>query len=99
MPLPVKPLPTGEVEIEGQKVPIRGLSRREAIAVGQLGRDSIDAAEVLILTAGTGCTEAEATAWRDAVDMVTGSLLIDAIVGLSAMESDGTSPKSPTKGN
>lgn len=48
-----------------------------------VGRE--DEAEVFLLVCGTGCTEAEAQAFREGNDTETAGLLIDAIIVLSGL--------------
>ena len=84
MALPVVPLGTGSVEIGGQAVEYHALSRAQALKLAGLrGRE--DEAEVLILAGGTGCTEDEARAFREANDTDTAGLLIDAILDISGL--------------
>jgi hypothetical protein len=96
MSLPVRELPTGRVDIDGTYVDIRSLSRAEALAL-QDYRGREDEAEVVILVAGTGCTEAEAQTWRESTDTRTAGLLIDAILELSGLV-EGIDPKPPSNG-
>lgn len=82
--LPIKPLPTDSIVINGETVQYRSLSRSEALKMnGFLGRE--DEAEVFVLVHGTGCTEDEAKAFRDSNDTETAGLLIDAIIVLSGL--------------
>lgn len=96
MALPIVPLGTGSVTIGGSPVDIRSLSRAEALRLnGYRGRE--DEAEVFILMAGTGCTEAEAQEFREETDVDTAGVLIDAILVLSGLASDNPkTPASPT---
>jgi len=99
MSLPVKPLATGEVTIDGTTVPLTGLSRADAITAGRLGREDIDESEATIIAAGTGVTLEEARQWRKDVDYATAGVLLDAIAALSALTgSDGKDPKGRTSG-
>ena len=84
MSLPIPPLPTGSVEIAGQRVEFRALSRAQALKM-QTFRGREDEAEVHLIVCATGVTEAEATTWRESVDTETAGLLIDAIVVLSGL--------------
>ena len=84
MTLPIAPLPTGEVTIAGTVVAFRSMSRAEALQLnGYKGRE--DEAEVFILMSGTGCSEAEAEAFREGNDTATAGLLIDGILVLSGL--------------
>jgi hypothetical protein len=87
MPLPVKPLGTATVEIAGEVVEYRSMSRAQALKLNALkGRE--DEAEVLILMSGTGCTEDEAKAFREGNDTDTAGLLIDGILVLSGLATE-----------
>lgn len=82
--LPIPPLGTSTVEIAGEQVPITSLSRDAVVSLTRFGDDT-SAAEVYILSAGCGITEAEATAWRKAVDAPTAGKLLDAIAVVSGI--------------
>ncbi|MEN2251242.1 hypothetical protein, partial [Enterococcus faecium] len=71
MSLPVSPLATGSVDINGTPVPLRSLSRAEAIKL-QTFRGRADEAEPFILSCATGVTVEEATAWLASVNLETG---------------------------
>jgi hypothetical protein len=88
--LPVIPLPSSVVEVNGAPVPFRSLSRSEALALQDFrGRE--DEAEVYILVAATGCTEEEAQAFREGTMTMEAGKLIDAILVLSGL-AEGTDP-------
>jgi hypothetical protein len=73
------------LEIGGETVEYHAMPRAQALKLNGLkGRE--DEAEVLILTSGTGCTEDEAQAFREANDTETAGLLIDSIIRLSGLE-------------
>jgi hypothetical protein len=99
MGLPVKPLATATLAIDGQAVEYRSLSRAQALKLNEFrGRE--DEGEVYILMCGTGCTEAEATAFREGNDIATAGVLIEAIIVLSGLakadpESDADPNVSP----
>ena len=96
MPLPVIPLPTGEVTVDGNVIPIRGLSRTEYLTVGQMGRENVVEAEAVILSAGTGVTIEEARAWLAATESAPAQVVLDAITDLSGKERDGKVPQAST---
>jgi hypothetical protein len=90
MALPVKPLGTATVEIAGEVVEYRSMSRAQALVMdGYRGRE--DEAEIWVLMCGTGCSEDEAKAFRESNDTDTAGLLIDGILILSGLATD--SPK------
>ena len=84
MALPIVPLATGTVTIGDTEVAYRALSRADALKLNAYrGRE--DEAEVVILMGGTGCTEAEAQAFREGNDTATAGLLVDAILVISGL--------------
>jgi len=88
MTLPVRTLPQGEYRFkDGTTLPIRGLSRAEALQLRGL-QDDIVKLEILSIKAATNVTEEEATAWHSATpnDEVAG--LIDEIAKLSGFDMD-----------
>lgn len=96
MALPVVPIARSSVTIGSEVVEFRALSRAEAMVLNEYrGREN--EAEVFIITAGTGCTEAEAIAFRQNNDIETAGLLSDAILVLSKLADKEADPKSPMK--
>lgn len=86
MALPVIPLPTAEVEVDGQMVAVRGLSRAAAIRLStQFTEATADDAEVFVLAQGTGVTEEEARQWLGSTDVETAAIVLNKIVELSAL--------------
>lgn len=100
MTLPRVTLPTGVVEVGGESLPIRSLSRAEAAHLNTF-RDGtvtgdVDAAEAYTIAVGTGVTEEEATEWRKATDSGTVQAVVEAILSLSGLVQEGEpDPKSP----
>lgn len=66
MGLPVVPLPRDTVEVAGERVEVRGLSRSEVTRFAGLASD-YDAAETFLLACGCDVTTEEANLWRDSV--------------------------------
>lgn len=89
--LPAIPLPRKTVEVGGVPVEFRSLSRTEALYVtsefkGEAGSGKdADAAEIYVLSRGTGVTEEEAKRWRDETDPVEAGKVIDGILILSGI--------------
>jgi hypothetical protein len=82
--LPVPALPVGTVEIDGEAVAIRSLSRHQALKLDSYrGRE--DEAEDYIVACGMVISIEDAHEWRDSVDMATGGKLVDAIIDLSGL--------------
>lgn len=84
MGLPSIPLPKDIVEVGGDKVEVRGLSRAEVIKLQTFNGD-MDAVENFVLSCGTGVSEDEAKEWRGAVPADEAGNLIDRIVELSGL--------------
>jgi hypothetical protein len=86
MPLPVPPLPTDTVEIGGEKVAIRSLSRDAVLKLSGFTDDTAGA-EVFLLVNGTGVSDEEARAWRTQVAPDVAGALLVAIASLSGIRS------------
>lgn len=84
MTLPVVPLPTGTATLGGTTVAIKSLSRAAVLSLSSLDDDA-GAAEILMLTQGTGVTEDEARAWRESTDADTVGLLLEEIAVISGI--------------
>ena len=95
MPLPSRPLPTDEVEVNGEFVRFRSLSRAEALKL-QDYRGREDEAEAFILAAALGDVSVdEAMAWRETTTTLESSKLIDAILVFSGLASEAGTPEDP----
>jgi len=99
MGLPVGQLAKGSVNVNGQVVEYRSLSRKEVLKCGTAYKDDIDGAENFILVCGTGCTEEEAIAFRENTDPTEAGKLIDGIIYLSGLATpeNGHGPKGALK--
>ncbi len=96
MALPVIPLPSSSVEVNGTEVRFRSLSRSEALELKEL-RGDLAAAEVLIISKATGSTEEEAQTFREGTPTMEAGKLIDAILVFSGLaEEEDTDPKADT---
>jgi hypothetical protein len=85
--LPTRPLPTDTVDVFGEAVTVRGLSRAEAIKVTtQYDAKTADDAEAFIVAKGTSVTEAEAKEWLAATEQETAGRLVDRILELSNLK-------------
>jgi hypothetical protein len=97
MPLPDAPQRTGTATVAGAEVPIRSLTRAEALELRALSvEDGADRlGEVLLISRGTGVPEDEAAAWWDASDAGAVQELVGAIARLSRLVGEeGTAPNS-----
>jgi hypothetical protein len=83
--LPSVPLPTDSVEIDGQEIKFRSLSRSEALKLTTQFTEDADGAEIFLLTCGVGVSEEEAIAWRNATDPLTAGKVIDGIIILTGL--------------
>lgn len=84
MGLPVLPLPTSVVVVGGVEVPIRSLSRAEALRLRTFDGD-VEQVENWILACGAGVSEEEAALWRNATDAEAAGVVVDAICELSGL--------------
>lgn len=86
MALPVIPLPTGEIEIAGQRVAFHSLTRSQAVTLSAMVNaegDHTQEGEVLVLSSAMDISKDEAQAWLDSTDPVTANLLLQAIGDIS----------------
>ena len=98
MTLPTGHLATSSVEVNGQVVEYRSLSRKEVLKCAADYKDNVDGAENFLLMCGTGCTEEEAIAFRENTDPNEAGKLIDGIIYLSGLVIDPKAiPKNGTK--
>jgi hypothetical protein len=96
MALPKVALPTSSVEIGGETVEYRSLSRSEVLKIQAFaGRE--DEAEDFIVACGTGVSIEEAHEWRESIDAMTAGPLIDGIILLSGLV-DADPKEEPKKG-
>lgn len=81
-----RPLATEDIEVLGEVVTVRALSRSEALHVNTaFSKETADEAEVYILSKGASVSEDEARSWLQGADLEAGGLLIDAIVRLTGL--------------
>jgi hypothetical protein len=86
MPLPSLPLPTDVVEVGGQTVEVRALSRIEGVVLhGPAFRGKPDDAEVYIVSKGTGSSTDDARAWLEETSGDDAGVVIDRILELSGL--------------
>lgn len=85
MALPKVAIARDQVEIGGQTVDFRALTRAEALKVGTAYKDDPDSAESFILACGVDCTIEEARTWRNSTPMSEAGKLIDGIIVLSGL--------------
>jgi hypothetical protein len=95
MALPIKPLPTDAVEVNGESVEFHALSRTDALKVSTQFADRADEAEVFMLSRATGVSEDEARAWLGTTDLTEAGKLINGIIFLSGLADppEGNGPK------
>jgi hypothetical protein len=92
MTLPASPIPVGVVTVNGTDVPVRGLSRTEALHMA--GLEDTHAAEVYCLSIGAEVTPEEAERWLGEVTNAVADLLTDKILRLSGLlGQDGKAPQ------
>lgn len=97
MALPIIPLPSSTVEVNGTEVHFRSLSRSEAMKLRDMrGRE--DEAEVMVIAWATDCTEDEAKAFLDGTQTVEAGKLTDAILIFSGLAEGDDDPKDDMNG-
>jgi hypothetical protein len=99
MPLPEAPQRTGTVTVAGTEVPIRSLTRAEALELRHIAEEADGDAdrlgEVLLIAKGTGVSAEEAEVWWDMSDASDVQALVAGIARLSRLgDWDGKDPNS-----
>lgn len=84
MALPTIVLPSSSVELGGQSVEFRALSRSEAVRLNDYRSDP-DEGETFIIACATGVDMDAAREWRRTTDVASVGTLVDAIVELSGL--------------
>ena len=95
--LPQVPLAVGTTTVGGTEVPIRSLTRAEALELRALaGQPDADRlGEIYLIAKGTGADPAEAEAWWEASDPVAVQRLVRDIAVVSRLQGeDGKDPNS-----
>lgn len=87
MGLPHVPLPTETIEVAGEKLELRALSRAEVLRFQSLGSD-YDKAETFFVAQGTGFSEEEVKAWREQTPARVVDELVEAIARLTGLGDD-----------
>lgn len=88
MSLPIRQLPTGTHTFsDGVSVPIRSLSRAEALQIRALG-DDVTAVEIQCIQYATGASAGEAARWHSASPTADVEGLVNAIARLSGLDPD-----------
>ena len=96
MALPAAPLARGTVEVAGQMVEVRSLTRGEALEIRALAGepDADRRGEILMIAWGTDTSPEEAEAWWRASDPVAVQKLVRGIAVVSRLlAEDGGDPK------
>jgi hypothetical protein len=88
MSLPIRQLPRGEYRFkDGTVLPIRGLSRAEALQLQGLG-SNVTRLEILCIKAATDVTEEAAEEWHKTTPNEEVAELVDEIAKLSGFDVD-----------
>jgi hypothetical protein len=90
MSLPNLPLAAATLEVEGQTVSYRSLSRAQALKLSDY-MGNMEAQDNFVIACGFGVSEDEARTWRDSTSFENVQKFTDAILelsGLTSKESD-----------
>lgn len=88
MSLPKIALPTRELDIEGQPLTVRGLSRAEAHSMRGFGDDLVGA-EAYVISTCCGVTTVDAAAWIADSPTHVVNLVLESVFELSGLGADG----------
>lgn len=100
MALPRVPLPTTKLEIGGELLEVRGLSRSEAISVGEMANKPNEA-EIWVVAKGCDVDISEAREWREVMPSAVIDQVVNKILELSGLQGAATFPddsESPASG-
>lgn len=89
MALPVVALPTETIEVNGESITIRGLSRGEVIQIGTVGAKDMVEGECLALAAALGAPIDDVRAWYATAPFPVVQLLAGKIAELSGLDNLG----------
>lgn len=96
-PLPRIALPTETVDVMGEPVTVRALTRAEALRVRELNEaGDLGAAELWILGCGTDTSEEEVADWYKSAPAGAADPIIDAVVRISALNEEEASKSGPS---
>jgi hypothetical protein len=85
MTLPVRQLARDTVQVNGQSVAIRSLSRKETIEMTRF-KDDVDGGEIFIIARATDSSEDEVRIFRETTNGLEVDNLINAILKLSGLD-------------
>lgn len=89
MPLPTINIPRDTVTLsDGSTVEVRGLTRAEAIAIGDVAESGAAAIEAWLVAYGTNTPHADAEAWYDTTPSGDVGLVVDKVQELSKLRPD-----------
>lgn len=88
MSLPKVEMPKDEVDVQGNKVPVRGLSRAEFLKISQDSDGDVESAEIACLALGAGVSADEAKEWRENAPAGDVGRVLDRIAELSGVGTD-----------
>lgn len=90
MPLPTISLPRDTVDIDGQQIQLRGLSRGEVLSVKT---ETPAEMEVQLLAFGLDMNSEEVKAWYDATPSSAVQKLVEKVMALSGLDDLGNAPR------
>jgi hypothetical protein len=96
--LPPVPLAVGTTLVGGTEVPIRSLTRAEALELRAMAGepDADRRGEIFLIARGTGADATEAEAWWESSDPIAVGKLVEDIAVVSRLRGkDGTDPNAP----
>lgn len=88
MALPTVALPTGTVEIDGDTVPVRGLSRGEAMAMAKNVEDAAES-EIALISHGLDTALADVREWYGGAPSHVVQKIVAKVMELSGLDGLG----------
>lgn len=81
-------IPTKQVDFDGEKVEVRGLTRNEAKRIADVANSAPEYCDVIAIALGCDVTEAEAEEWLNTASLDDSTKLVHAILELSGLTDD-----------
>lgn len=85
MALPKAKLPRRELEFDGEKTVVRGLTRGEGAKVAKASNEDPEGTDALVVSYGCDVSRAEANEWLEAAPLSAAILVIETILELSGL--------------
>jgi hypothetical protein len=83
--LPKAKCPVDTIDIDGEPVEVRGMTRGEVTTLMGMKDESVDKSDAFALSCGAGVSTTEAAEWLASAPMVVSQSLLEAVLRLSGL--------------